>query len=270
MSMLRKAEAAAGGRPAAPLWFVTYADMVTLILGFFILLASFSTIDTKKLNTAMTSVQTAMGGSGLTPRPFNAGQQSLPVQRQQGRVPHAVEKAAREIRNRMQVLGLANGVDIKFDEQGGLLISLPSKILFDFGKADLRPEAYEIINQLASSLSSIEGVFIEVRGHTDNVPLGPQSLFEDNYDLSYHRSKNVMVQLTAPGGIAERACEVVACGPSQPVADNGTEEGRQTNRRVELYVRGKASAETLDDMTEKLGAGRSQSPQPPQPVQPQS
>jgi chemotaxis protein MotB len=188
--------------------------------------------------------------------------QSLPVQRLQSRVPRSVEKAAREIRNRMQVLGLAAGVDITFDEEGGLLISLPSAILFDFGKADLRPEAYEVINQLASSLSSIEGVFMEVRGHTDNVPLGPQSPFGDNYDLSYHRSKNVMVQLTGPGGIAERNCEVVACGPSQPVADNNTEEGRQTNRRVELYVRGKPSAETLEDVTEKLGAGRSQPPRP--------
>ncbi len=259
-----------GGRAAAPLWFVTYADMVTLILGFFILLASFSTIDKHKLNTAVTSVQSALGSpSGLVSGPAYGGeQQQLPIQRDRGKVSHSIEKAAREIQNRMQVLGLASGVDIKFDAEGGMLISLPSKILFDFGKADLRPEAYEIVNQLATSLGGIEGVFIEVRGHTDNVPLGPTSPFQDNYDLSYHRAKNVMVQLTGPGGIAERDCEVVACGPSQPVADNNTEDGRQANRRVELYVRGKASPETLQDVAGKLGTGRSRPAQPVQPTPP--
>lgn len=171
----------------------------------------------------------------------------------QSRVPRGIEKAARELQTRLQVLGMTKGVDIKYDGEGGLLISLPSNILFDFGRAELKPEAYEAINQLGASLSSVNGVFVEIRGHADNVPPGPQSPYTDNYDLSYHRAKNVMLQLAGPGGVRERDCEVIACGESQPVADNATEEGRQSNRRVDLYIRGKSAEGVKESAGGRLG-----------------
>ncbi|MFA6239492.1 MAG: OmpA family protein [Candidatus Hydrogenedentales bacterium] len=242
--------------PSAPLWTVTFADMMGLLLAFFILLASFSTISDKKISLAVGSLQREFG-KGVMPGQGQSTQaiRAVNVLREmQARVPRGIEKAARELQTRLQVLGMTKGVDIKYDGDGGLLISLPNQILFDFGRAELKPDAYEVINQLGASLSEVKGVFVEVRGHTDNVPLGSQSPYQDNYDLSYHRAKNVMSQLAAPGGVQTKDCEVIACGDSQPVADNATEEGRQTNRRVELHIRGKMSESTLDSIRGGFGA----------------
>jgi len=94
---------------------------------------------------------------------------------------------------------------------------------------------------------------VEVRGHADNVPPGPQSPYTDNYDLSYHRAKNVMLQLAGPGGVQQKECEVIACGESQPIADNATEEGRQANRRVEMHIRGKMTADIKKSIDDRFG-----------------
>lgn len=246
-------------KPGAPAWTVTFADMMGLLLSFFILIVSFSSIEKNKITAAMQSVQ---GALGVMPRNQTVRQLSQSTAQMPQRVPRSIERVAREFRARLQVLGVEDGVSIKYSGDGGLEISLPNQVLFDFGKADLKPQAYEILNQLASSLSGIPGVFAEIRGHTDNVPVGGASPFADNYDLSYHRAKNVMRQMTAPGGLQQSACEVIACGPSQPIASNDTEEGRAANRRVQIRVKGDFSKEAtvqVQDMIDAMQAPPAQS-----------
>ena len=249
-------------KPSAPPWVVTFADMMGLFFCFFVLLVSFSSIEKNKITAAVKSVQ---GALGVMPQNQTVSQLQQNIAQTPQRVPRSIERVAREFRNRLQVLGVEDGVSIKYSGEGGLEINLPNQVLFDFGKADLKPEAYEILNQLASSLSTIPSIFVEIRGHTDNVPVGGNSAFADNYDLSYHRAKNVMSQMSAPGGLQPSACEVIACGPSQPVANNDTEEGRAANRRVQLRVRGDFS----DEANQKV-QGIIESTQPPaQAAQPQ-
>lgn len=218
---------------------VTYGDLMGLLLTFFILLISFSTLDQKKISQAIISVQDAFGVQNMT-----VAQILKNMAQAQNRTPRSIERAAREFRSRLQMLGLEENIEIKYDGEGGLEINLPNRVLFDLGRAELKPEAYEVLNGLASSLGEIPGKRIEIRGHTDNLPLSDTSRFADNYDLSYHRAKNVMLQMTEPGGIPQAETEVIACGPSQPVGDNDTEEGRQLNRRVQVRIRGDFSDET--------------------------
>ena len=227
-------------KASAPPWVVTFADMMGLILCFFILIVSFSSVEQNKITAAVKSVQ---GALGVMPQNQTAEQIKQNTINMPQRVPRSIERVAREFRTRLQVLGVEDGVSIKYSGDGGLEINLPNQVLFDFGRADLKPQAYEILNQLASSLSTIPGIFVEIRGHTDNVPVGGNSPFSDNYDLSYQRAKNVMQQMTAQGGLQQSATEVIACGPSQPVGNNDTEEGRAANRRVQLQVRGDFSDE---------------------------
>ncbi|MCC6486800.1 MAG: flagellar motor protein MotB [Candidatus Hydrogenedentes bacterium] len=235
----------APAEPGAPAWMVTYGDLMGLLLTFFILLISFSTIDQKKITQAVTSVQIALG---VHPMNMTAPRIVANMTAARRRVPRSMERAAREFRSRLQMLGMEDQIEIKYDGMGGLELNLPNQFLFDLGRAELKPEAYEILNGLASSLAAIPGKRVEIRGHTDNVPIGGDSLYADNYDLSYHRAKNVMLQMTDPGGIKQEECEVIACGPSQPVGDNNTEEGRQANRRVQIHVRGDFSEESQEDM----------------------
>lgn len=220
---------------------VTYGDLMGLLLTFFILLISFSTLDQKKITQAIISVQ---GAFGVLPQNMTVAQILKNMAQAQSRTPRSIERAAREFRSRLQMLGLEENIEIKYDGEGGLEINLPNRVLFDLGSADLKPEAYEVLNGLASSLGEIPGKRIEIRGHTDNLPLSDTSRFADNYDLSYHRAKNVMLQMTEPDGIPRAETEIVACGPSQPVGDNDTEEGRQLNRRVQVRIRGDFSDET--------------------------
>ena len=251
-------------KASAPPWMVTFADMMGLLLAFFILIVSFSSIEKNKITEAVRSVQ---GALGVMPQNQTVRQLSQNVLQMPQRVPRSIERVAREFRTRLQVLGVEDGVSIKYSGDGGLEINLPNQVLFDFGRADLKPEAYEILNQLASSLSTIPGIFVEVRGHTDNIPVGGNSPFADNYDLSYQRAKNVMLQMTAPGGLQQSACEVIACGPSQPISGNDTEEGRAVNRRVQIQVRGDFSKEATVQVQDVIDSAQpSSAASEPQPV----
>jgi chemotaxis protein MotB len=224
---------------------VTYGDLMGLLLTFFILLISFSTLDQKKISQAIISVQ---GAFGVMPQNMTAAAIRQNMARAKARTPRSIERAAREFSTRLQMLGLEDSIEIKYDGTGGLEINLPNQVLFELGSAALKAEAYEVLNGLASSLSEIPGKRIEIRGHTDNLPLRETSQYADNYDLSYHRAKNVMTQMTGPAGILQEETEVIACGPSQPVGDNATEAGRHLNRRVQIRVRGDFSDDSQDQI----------------------
>lgn len=228
---------------------VTYGDLMGLLLTFFVLIVSFSSIDKHKITEVFGSVQ---GAFGVMPANQTVRQISQNVIKTMPRTPRSIERVAREFRNRLQVLGIEDGVGIKYRGDGGLDITLPNQVLFDFGSADLKPEAFEILNQLASSLSEVPGIFVEIRGHTDNIPVSANSTFADNYDLSYQRAKNVMTQMTAGGGLDEAECEVIACGSSQPIANNETEAGRATNRRVQISVRGDFTQESTEQVQQMI------------------
>jgi len=244
----RKKKAAEGGE-GAPQWVVTYGDMMSLLLTFFILLVSFSTINEEEFNEALESFR---GAVGILPYYETLIAPRVPM-RKPAKSSRRMEQIAREMQRRMQVLGLEQEIQIEEDyEQGGLKISLPSHVLFDTAKADLRLEAYEVLSNVAEVLREIPSAAIEVQGHTDIRPLRPGAQFADNWDLSYFRAKSVMFYLRHVGGLDHFLIEAVACGPAQPIATNETEEGMQANRRVELFVRGDFPEETREDIQERI------------------
>jgi chemotaxis protein MotB len=235
----------------APMWVVTYGDMMSLLMTFFVLLLSFSTISEEKISQARTSFN---GALGLLPK-FNAITQPVPnPQSLARRVPRSIERLARELRRQLQIMGKDSEIDIEYDQEGGLKINLPGHVLFDTARAELRPEASDVLSALASLLVDIPDKYIEVRGHTDSRPLSSNRLFKDNYDLAYHRAKNVMLYLSREGAIPEREFEVVACGSSQPIASNETDEGMRANRRVEIKVRGEFEKEMMEEIRETIDA----------------
>jgi len=223
---------------------VTYGDMMSLLLCFFVLLLSFSTISEKKYSKA---IQSLKGALGVLPR-HTSVIQPLPVEQLQPRRPRSIERVARLIRERMLINNRAKDVEVEFDEEGGLKINLPSRILFETARADLMPDAFPVLEDIGAVLKDLPGARIEVCGHTDIRPLISGGRFEDNYHLSYARAKSVMDFIHERSGIPLAAFQVVACGPSQPIATNETEEGMQKNRRVELYVRGDFSDEATEDL----------------------
>ncbi len=232
----------------APAWMVTYGDLMSLLLTFFVLLLSFSTINEEDFREAIMSLR---GALGVLPRhtspvmPFMADAQTSRSR--------AIERVARDLQRRMQILGYDKLVDVEMDlERGGLTINLPSQVLFATASAEVKPDAYPVLSDVATILGDVPDAFVEIRGHTDSRPLSPTPLFRDNWDLSYHRAKSVMEFLREAGDLPEEDFEAIACGPTQPVATNETEEGRQANRRVELFVRGNFPPEVREDLLDRI------------------
>jgi len=228
--------------PGVPAWVVTYGDMMSLLLTFFVLLLSFSTISEEAFNRAMMSLQGAFGVLPQFTHIIN------PVARPQRKVPREIEGLAREIQRQAQVDGREQDVEVKYDKDGGLKIVLPNKVLFDSAKADLKAGCFEVLQGVGELLADLDTAVIEVRGHTDDRPLRGSSLFRDNWDLSFSRADAVVRYLGESAKVAMNRFEIIACGPSQPIATNATPEGQAKNRRVEIYVRGLPDSSKIDEM----------------------
>lgn len=242
----KKKDEAVGGAPA---WMVTYGDLMSLLLTFFVLLLSFSTItEEKAFKEAIASFR---GAVGFLPRELTIVQIN-PLPKRMKRPSKTVEDLARKLRRRLQVLGKEEKVKIEFDAQGGLKISLPSQVLFDTAKADLKAEAYTILGDVSELLAELPSAFFEVRGHTDGRPLTRSAAYRDNYDLSFGRADAVARYMSRGAKIPMNQFEIVACGPGQPIAPNDTPEGQRTNRRVEIHVKGIAGAEKLEELRTRI------------------
>ena len=249
----------------APAWMVTFGDLMSLLLTFFVLLLSFASMEEpKKYEATMIAIRGAFGSMGVLPQNLTTVQIN-PMPRPQQRPSKAQEDLARRIRRRLQIIHKEDDIKLKFDKQGGLKITLPSQILYESGKSDLKAEAYPVLDDLGQLFAELDGAFFDVRGHTDDTGIVSTTDYRDNYDLSYARADIVARYLNQAGRIPIQQFEIIACGSSQPVAPNSTEEGRQANRRVEIHVKGlidSSRAKELKSSVRKLMDPASVVPEP--------
>tara|TARA_R110001592_G_scaffold15556_3_gene67645 strand:- start:1009 stop:1758 length:750 start_codon:yes stop_codon:yes gene_type:complete len=229
----------------------TFADLMSLLLTFFVLLLSFSTISDDKFDKALMSLE-----GGFRPFPKSAGFITM-IPRPPKKQNDEAANVARRIRRRLQVRGLEQKVKVDFDALGGIKINLPSELLFEPSEATLKPTALPVIQDIAEILSEMPESFFEVQGHTDSRPLGNAIRFRDNYDLSYQRAHSVTEQLVATGGLSVNQFEIHAIGAGQPIATNNTPEGQAANRRVEVYIRGLLDKAKLNALLQGLDMGES-------------
>lgn len=243
------------GPAGAPAWMVTYGDLMSLLLTFFILLLSFSTITEEE--AFKEAIKSFKGSLGFMPKELTMVQIN-PLPKKITRQNKTVEELARKLRRRLQVLGQEEKIKVEYDAEGGLKINLPSQILFDSSRADLKAEAYPVLNGLAELLGELPDAFFEVRGHTDNRPMRGTGRFRDNHDLSYSRADRVARYLVEVAGGPNRPrlsleqFEVIASGSGRPASPNTTEEGRQANRRVEIHVKGLLTDETIEKIETRM------------------
>lgn len=250
------------GPAGAPAWMVTYGDLMSLLLTFFVLLLSFSTMaEPQKFQDAMISIRTALGVM-----PDNISVQM--IERDHAAASNErMRRMARELRRRMQVTGQDTNVNVQVHEQEGILqITLPNTILFASGSAQLLAGAEPVLRDVADVLNLAPAATIEIRGHTDSIPIAPGGLYQDNYDLSYARAKSVTQTLHTVGTIPLSQFEIIAVGPSRPVATNETPEGRAENRRVEIFVRGDLSEDTVERVRRGIEQLEAVPVQPAQPA----
>ncbi len=217
------------------MWVVTYGDLMSLLLTFFVLLLSFATMDKPRdVEEAIISIK---GAFGVMPKNLTLIQIN-PAPVRMRRPNKKVEDRGRRVVRGLQVAGLQRDVRITYDAAGGLKISLPSQLLYRTGETRVRPEAYPLLQTVGALLAGLPECFFQVRGHTDNTSLSSGVLYRDNHELSHKRADGVARFMNQDAGIPLDRFEITGAGSGQPVATNSTEEGRSANRRVDIYVRG--------------------------------
>jgi len=119
-------------------------------------------------------------------------------------------------------------------QERGLVVTVVAEVLFDSGKAKVRPVGKEVLSKVANVLIKInENIIVE--GHTDNVPI-KHSGWKSNWELSTQRALNVLHYFIDEKGLNPERFSAAGYGPYRPMASNATVEGRQKNRRVEIVV----------------------------------
>jgi chemotaxis protein MotB len=212
----------------APGWMVTYGDMMSLLLTFFVLLISFSTVHEEEFQKAIASLQ---GALGVLPRELSMIQFE---QRESETQTQRFLDVAAKLAEYIKVHGRQRDIGLQYTERG-LKLTMQNPILFDTGEDRLKSAAIPILQDIANLLSELSGNFISVEGHTDDVPIRTAE-FPSNLELSVARAISVARFLIDKGGIDPTNVSVVGYSENLPVAPNDSSENRMKNRRVEIDV----------------------------------
>lgn len=213
-------------------WLLTYADMITLLMIFFIVLWSMSNADSEKWQKISAALQRAfsldffeVGGSGS-----QSSTTSGPV------VIDAKLAAFAAIKSQIGVLAqnndVINDVDVRLDREG-VVITLSGNFLFESGRADIQPDAVPLLDGIVAYLRTLPNE-VRISGHTDNIPI-ETPLYASNWELSSARAIAIVKYLTAAGISAERL-GAVGFGEYRPLVPNDTRANRAKNRRAELLI----------------------------------
>nr|PZN04884.1 MAG: flagellar motor protein MotB [Bacillota bacterium] len=222
--------------PGAPLWMTTYGDLITQILIFFVMLFALSNVDTNKFNLVMSSVQ---GSLGVLPGGRSLIEGEFVEEGLVGENLYLGEQEQQELREIGEsILEIVkengyHGVTVSLDERG-LAVRFMEGVFFDSGKANLKKEAIELLDEIAPILKKTQR-HIRVEGHTDNVPIHTRE-FPSNWELSTARAVNVLRYLVENHGIPPKMISAAGYGEYHPVAPNDTDQNRARNRRVEIII----------------------------------
>ncbi len=210
-------------------WLLTYADLITLLLGFFVVLYTVSQISAARYKSVTRALQGAFGHGRVAAVHTDAMIPPIRVTRQMlsDTLTNAIDFALLdqpELRSAVTLVPQLDGIALRFQD----------RILFDLGEAKVKPEAEKLLLSLAGVLSRFPNR-LRIDGHTDDLPIH-NAKFVSNWQLSTARAANVAHVLHEKGGIDGERITVTAHSEFQPAVPNTSDENRATNRRVEVVV----------------------------------
>lgn len=232
-------------------WLVSYADFITLLFAFFVVMYAISMVNEGKYRVLSDALVSAFhktpgdsGGAQVAINPIPGGQLQLPVVKPpaNARVEEAKRQAKERMRNMAKEIASALGPlvqsgQVRITEGAlGITVEINASLLFAPGDARLSVEAVRALSAVALVLTPTDFPII-VEGHTDNTPIStPQ--FPSNWELSGVRASSV-VRLFIDKGVDARRFTVTGYADQRPVADNALIEGRMRNRRVAITIESK-------------------------------
>ncbi len=215
-------------------WLLTYADMITLLMAFFILMYSMSVLNVSRFREVAVSIRGGFGGvagtegrsvladSGHTGRrPMTIGDTGIPW-----RVVQEIEGFVRDDR-------LEKSVRMRVDERGLIISLVTDKLIFKRGEADLSPATVRIIGRICDTLKTVPNR-IQVEGHTCDLPIA--SRYPSNWELSTARASTVVRYMIEVKGIPADRLSASGYADSKPLVPNSSESNRAANRRVDIVL----------------------------------
>ena len=205
-------------------WIVTYGDMVTLLLTFFILIVAMSTPDKKKIEQALKSIQGALGTAGVTAEMAMMSEKKSEA---------SFQNLGSQVKNLVLEGNLQDVVDVKITERG-IVLNMTGGVLFRAGSAGVERGFMPFLLELAQMLKKLPYKVL-VEGHTDDSPPPPQGSYPSNWELSAARAAAIVRVLTREGGVEPERFSATGYGEFRPLFA-ATPENRPKNRRVEVII----------------------------------
>ena len=216
-------------------WLLTYSDLITLLLIFFIVLYSMSTVDAKRFEQMSKSLSIALGGANRGGVLEN-GQSIIPgdkVYKERLEMQNTEERIKRMI----ATMGLEGKISTQLTSRG-LVVSVKDSILFPAGAIELTPNAKDVMLRVSNILADMPNA-IRVEGHTDTMPIHTER-FYSNWELSTARATSVVEFLVKEGKLAPQRLSAAGYGEFKPAVPNTSEKNRALNRRVDIVLLSKA------------------------------
>lgn len=259
--------------PGSPAWMATFSDLMNLLLCFFVLIFSMSSVDQEKFEELVASLSASFGimeggaasviegtkistgvsdlnelddyyenlglnttgdADDLNDKDAEHDGETILEQIQKQGIEES-EKMAEEIENSAMQNNISDQLEIDFTAQY-VQLTLNGALLFDSAKATIRDDAVPLVDKVGDILMNYKGNMVEITGFTDSVPLLDDPKYDDNWDLSSARAKSVLMYLINNKGMDISKLKASGRGENDPVASNDTAQGRAQNRRVEVKI----------------------------------
>ena len=237
MARKKKKEEASGAT-----WLDTYADTVTLLMTFFVLLYSMSTLDEAKIQQVSVAFNQVMSGKAADSiLQYNLYDGEVPLVGGESKVEStddsnvidSNEQTYEQVKEFVEQSGLADSITVTPDERG-VSLQLKDSILFETGKSDLKDNSKSILDQISSLIANLPNSII-VEGHTDNVPINTYE-YQSNWELSSDRATTVIRYFIEQKHLTASRFSASGCGEYKPLVPNTSDENRAKNRRVNILI----------------------------------
>lgn len=276
-------------KPGAPMWIVTFADLMSLLMSFFVMLMSFASMDAMKFKQVADSLEKAFGVQRETTdmdppkgtnkdfkhfspgKPENQSTDSIKQDTTHEKSHLETFSGERELFERLKqesdrqitqaleqlerelVHELASG-QLEIEKDGErLVVRIQERGSFPSGSADFAPPFKDVVTRITGALSRMPGT-LAIEGHTDDIPMKSQR-FRSNWELSSARAAAVATAILHEGSVEPERIKVSGFAETKPRAPNENNENRAQNRRVEIVIDLSSSAADLRDRAKELIEG---------------
>lgn len=211
-------------------WLDTYADTITLLLTFFILLYSMSSVDAKKLNQLSDALQKSLKGDVKVEELSDINEVAIDGEKTTEQIQ---EDLVKKLNETIEANSFTDVIKVR-EEDRGVVLQLDETILFDPGKADLKKKSENVLNMVTKIVKDLPNDVL-IEGNTDDVPMFNEE-FQSNWELSTARAVSVVKYFVSEKKLDPTRFAVKGYGEYKPLVENNSTKNRTINRRVDILI----------------------------------